>query len=122
MRLRGEVRTSPTHGNLVDGVRRVASVLSVTDELVEDQELELAVAAALAGAPVTRTLDMYVFARRPHIGVAPIEVTTRRLAERDEAGTSGWSSTAVVHRVDGFHRIVNNDSLSLSTVRCPRWT
>ena len=69
-RVRGNVHTSRTRRNLVDKARRVAGVLSVADELVEDQALELAVAAALARDPATRSLDIYVFARAGEIELA----------------------------------------------------
>jgi osmotically-inducible protein OsmY len=70
VRVRGNVHTSRTHRDLVDKARRVAGVLSVTDELVEDQELEMAVAAALARDPATRSLNICVFPRAGEIELA----------------------------------------------------
>ena len=79
--LGGNVCTPQLRRNILQRARRVAGVLSVTDELIEDRELEVAIAAALTNDPATRRLDVYVFARTGEVELAG-ELPSQELAEQ----------------------------------------
>lgn len=70
VRIRGNVRTSLMRRGIIEAVKRVPGVLATRDELVEDRDLEIAVASALAGDPRTRALNLYVCARLGEVQVA----------------------------------------------------
>jgi hypothetical protein len=86
--LTGHVRSRQIARGLIAAARGVPGVSSVDESLIADDELELRVAAAIAGSPLNRRSRLVVRSALGHVGVGGTYASNEAWAEAVRVGAA----------------------------------